>query len=156
MKRSVKEYRPAILSGLIGFGLLCILIIVYKRYYSFSEYNVSPKKKIEAFLAETYEGEFTLQKKKFYIENAYYIWEYQFADESGLLFEEFYIHPVERSLDMPGRYFFFNRKMSDRERDFFMVEKISQECEEELQLKKYQDEVGPWSVNIPLISRRIA
>ena len=82
-----------------------ILVIMGIRYLSFSKWNVYPRKEIERYLEEAYQGKFTYLRQDYLKSKEYHVWIVYFKDEKGREFAEyFYMRNTSEQLATYKRY----------------------------------------------------
>lgn len=120
--------------------LIVALMTVYQgvrfvRYHSFTKYNIWPAQTIKAYLEKTYGGSYTLNTTNFYRGGPYHVWEFQYKDEDGLLFYEYY----QAAYDGPnGLELYLNHRRGELDIiDLYWQAKLNHVFEKDFSLSSY-------------------
>lgn len=111
--------------------ILIIVVVIIHCYYfyelrcnSLTKYNTYPRKAIENYLAETYDGEFKFCSSGFYKDKYLCIWTYRYVDEEGQIFPMYF--EFEREIPEGGwATTFYKEAMIIGVRDYYWQTKLN-------------------------------
>lgn len=104
--------------------LVCCYCLYDIKYISLTKYNIYPRKAIENYLAETYDGEFKFWSSGFYKDKYLCIWTYRYVDEEGKIFPMYF--EFEREAPEGGwATTFYKEAMDVGVRDYYWQTKLN-------------------------------